>query len=185
MSEQRTASSVACPSADTLATPRRCDVSLAPVWDRLKTSSKLLEAVKWMFSFPAMLGTVLVARVFYETRIFFVDPDVWWHIRVGQDILRTHHWPTTDSFSYTAANTPWIAYEWLGEVILASVAKLGGIVPLFVLLVLAASSVALALYYYGTIRTGNCKAGFVPIAVMGTLTILSFSLRPQMFGYLF
>lgn len=184
MSEHQTALPLDCPTVDVPVSPDH-SIPHARTSQTATNSAWPLEALKWLVSFPAMLGTLLVARVFYVSRTFFVDPDVWWHIRVGQDILRTHHFPTVDPFSFTAAGTPWIAYEWLGEVILASVAKLGGIVPLFVLLVVAASSVALALYYYGTIRTGNCKAGFVPIAVMGTLTILSFSLRPQMFGYLF
>ena len=186
MSEQHTASLVnSPPTVDILAPSDRTVVSPVSVRVREAASSKLLEVLKWMFSFPAMLGTLLVSFVFYEARIFFVDPDVWWHIRVGQDILRSHHWPTADPYSFTAANTPWIAYEWLGEVILASVEKLGGNTALFVLLIITASTVMLALYYYGALRSGNCKAGFLPVALMGTLVVLSFTLRPQMFGYLF
>ena len=52
-----------------------------------------------IFSFPAMLGVFLVGRVFYEARAFVVDPDLWWHIRIGQDILATHQWPTVDPYS--------------------------------------------------------------------------------------
>src|SRR5260370_32844311 len=54
--------------------------------------------LRWVFSFPAMLGTFLVGRVFFEGRAFLVDPDLWWHIKVGQNILATHHWPTTEPF---------------------------------------------------------------------------------------
>jgi len=144
------------------------------------------EAIKWFFSFPAMLGALLTARVFeYFRHNFLLDPDFWWHIKVGRDIWQTHYWPSTDAYSYTAYGTPWIAYEWLGEIILSGVAGVGGVIPLFVLLVVVASCVTLALYYYGTICSGNYKAGFLCIAVMGYLTLLSFSLRPQMFGYLF
>ena len=97
-------------------------------------AGKLLEAVKWLFSFPAMLGTCLFARVFYEARQFFVDPDVWWHIRIGQDILKTHHWPTTAPYSMTAPNLVWISYEWLGDVIVGSVYQRGGTAAMFALL---------------------------------------------------
>jgi len=51
-----------------------------------KSSSKFVEGLKWAVSFPAMLGMFLLGRVFYEGRGFAVDPDVWWHIKVGQDI---------------------------------------------------------------------------------------------------
>jgi len=182
MSEQQIVLPQDCP------TPSRSEhaaTSLAAPAADTKKSAWALEGFKWMFSFPAMLGTLLVGRVFYEARIFFVDPDVWWHIKVGQDILRSHHWPTADPYSFTAANTPWIAYEWLGEVILASVAKLGGNTALCALLMIITSTIMLALYYYGTLYSGNCKAGFVPAWLMCSLAFLSFTLRPQMFGYLF
>jgi hypothetical protein len=138
-----------------------------------------------VFSFPAMLGVALVARVFYEARRFFVDPDLWWHIRVGQDILATHHWPTVDSYSFTVAGQPWIAYEWLGDVLLAWVQKTGGLLGLDILLFALASVVMLALYAYATIKSGNSKAGFVVAGLMCSLAFASFSLRPQMLGYLF
>lgn len=156
--------------------------------DQASSLGAVREALLWLLSFPAMLGTILVGAVFYEARGFFVDPDAWWHIRVGQDILRTHHWPTTDPYSFTAANTPWIAYEWLGDAILGGVAKLGefgGNVALAGLLIALAVATALALYYLGSLRSGNCKAAFVAMLVSYFLLMLSFSLRPQMFGYLF
>ena len=87
--------------------------------------SKFVEGLKWAISFPAMLGMFLIGRVFYEGRGFVVDPDVWWHIKVGQDILRTHHFPTVDPYSFTAAGTPWIAYEWLGEIVVGVDVSLG------------------------------------------------------------
>jgi hypothetical protein len=146
------------------------------------TSYSLLRLV---FSFPAMLGTFLVGRVFYEGRAFFVDPDLWWHIKVGQNILATHHWPTTDPFSFTVGGTPWIAYEWLGDVLLGAVARYGGLLGLDVLLIVLASVVMLALYAYGTLRSGNSKAGFVASGLLCSLAFASFNLRPQMLGYLF
>ena len=136
-----------------------------------ETTSRLLEGLKWVFSFPAMLGTILVGAVFYDCRGFFVDPDVWWHIRVGQDILRSHHWPTTDSFSFTAANSPWIAYEWLGDVILGSLAKLGGNAALAALLTTLVAAVVLALYFLGTLRSGNSKASFVAVMTVSFLVL--------------
>jgi hypothetical protein len=138
-----------------------------------------------IFSFPAMLATFLVGRVFYEGRAFFVDPDLWWHIKVGQNILATHRWPTTDPFSFTVVGTPWIAYEWLGDVLLGAVARYGGLLGLDVLLILLASIIMLALYAYGTMRSGNSKAGLVASWLLCSLAFASFNLRPQMLGYLF
>jgi hypothetical protein len=148
-------------------------------------TTSFISVLRRVFSFPVMLATCLVGRVFYEGRTFFVDPDLWWHIKVGQNILATHHWPTTDPFSFTVAGTPWIAYEWLGDVLLGGVARYGGLLGLDVLLIVLASAVMLALYAYGTMRSGNSKAGFVASGLLCSLAFASFNLRPQMLGYLF
>jgi hypothetical protein len=157
--------------------------AVAPVAVPVTVTSYSL--LRWVFSFPAMLATFLVGRVFYQARTFFVDPDMWWHVKVGQNILATHHWPTTDPFSFTVGGTPWIAYEWLGDVLLGAVARYGGLLGLDVLLIVLASLVMLALYAYGTLCSGNSKAGFAASAVLCSLAFASFNLRPQMLGYLF
>jgi hypothetical protein len=137
----------------------------------------------WLFSFPAMLAMFLVARVFYEARGFFVDPDLWWHIKVGQDIFATHRFPESDPFSWTVAGHPWMAYEWLGDVLIGGVAKYTGLLGLEILLFVLASAVISGLYAYATMRSGNCKAGFVSALVLCSLAFASFTLRPQMIGY--
>ena len=132
-----------------------------------------------------MLGAMLVGAVFITARSFQVDPDLWWHIKTGQNILATHHWPTTDPYSFTVSGTPWVAYEWLGEVLLGTVARFAGLRGLDALLMILGAAIAVALYAYGTQRSGNSKAGFAAAATLLVLADVSFSLRPQMLGYLF
>ncbi len=144
-----------------------------------------LEILKWVFSFPAMMGALLVGRVFYEGRTFFVDPDLWWHVKNGQNILATHHWPTVDPYSSTVAGQPWMAYEWFGEIVLGTVARIGGLVGLDIFLIAFSSVVMLAIYWYATLRCGKSKAGFLSAGILCSLAFASFTLRPQMFGYLY
>jgi hypothetical protein len=158
--------------------PRKVGAGVAPDTSPVSVWQKI-------FSFPAMLATFLVGAVFVAGRTFSVDPDLWWHIRTGEIILRTHHWPTTDPYSFTVAGQPWIACEWLGDVLLATVARLGGLQVLDALLIVLGSAVMLGLYAYATLRTGNSKAGLVAAAILFVLANASFSLRPQMLGYLF
>lgn len=139
----------------------------------------------WLVSFPAMLGAFLVLRVFYSMRAFFVDPDLWWHIKNGADILATHHWPTTDPYSFTVHGQPWMSPEWLGDILLARVSQIGGLLGLDILLIVLGSAVMIALYYLGTLRSGNSKAGFLAAGLLSSLAFASFTLRPQMLGYLF
>jgi len=183
MNEQQTALPI---SRATVDVPVAVDLPATTSADNsVKPALKLLEIVKWAISFPAMLAMFLIGRVFYEGRGFVVDPDVWWHIKVGQDILRTRHFPTIDPYSFTAAGTPWIAYEWLGEIVLALVHRSGGLVALGVFLIVFGSVIILTLYWLATVRSGNSKAAFVSVLFLASLAFASFTLRPQMFGYLF
>jgi hypothetical protein len=145
----------------------------------------IAELLRWLCSFPAMLGALLVGATFAVVRSFSVDPDMWWHIRTGELILTTHRWATTDPYSYTSAGTPWMSCEWLGDVIFAVIYRLGGLRGLEVLLAVLASAVIVALYAFATLRSGNCKAAFLVSAVLLVLANASFNLRPQMLGYLF
>ena len=141
-------------------------------------------AWRWLVSFPAMLGAMLVGASFVVVRAFNVDPDLWWHIKTGELILSTHKWATTDPYSYTSYGAPWMSCEWLGDVLLAQRYTVSAACAVskccsFVL----ASAVMLALYGLATLRSGNSKAGFVAAAVLLTLAEVSFNLRPQMLGY--
>ena len=156
------------PAAETVAAPAR------PVASALRA----LEILKWVFSFPAMLGTFLVGATFYAGRVFTVDPDMWWHITTGQTILATHHWPTVDPYSFTVHGQPWIAYEWLGDVLIGAVARIGGVRGLDALLIVLGSAVMLALYVFATIRAKNSKAGFLAAAVVFTLATGQFTNAP-------
>jgi hypothetical protein len=49
----------------------------------------------------------------------FSDPDLFWHIAVGRKILETGSFPWTDEFSHTFREHPWIAKEWLSQVVFA------------------------------------------------------------------
>jgi hypothetical protein len=160
------------------------DVSAAP-GAGVAYAGNIGQLLRWLCSFPAMLGALLVGATFSVVRSFSVDPDMWWHVRTGELILSTHRWATTDPYSYTAAGAPWMSCEWLGDVFFAVVYRLGGLRGLEVLLAVLASAVILALYAFATLRSGNCKAAFLVSAVLLALATASFNLRPQMLGYLF
>lgn len=56
----------------------------------------------------------------------FEDGDVSWHVAAGRWILAHHAIPVTDPFSFTAFGQPWIAMEWLAEIIYAAAYDIGG-----------------------------------------------------------
>jgi len=128
---------------------------------------------------------VLVIARFVFLRQFILDPDVWWHIKVGQTILATHHWPKADTYSFTAPGTPWMAYEWLGDTLLGASQRAWGLRGLMALDLGLCAGILLALYALASLRSRNSKAAFVACGLLLLFTGVSFTLRPQMLGYLF
>jgi hypothetical protein len=62
------------------------------------------------------------------------DPDLWWHLKTGQYITEHKSVPHVDPFSYTRAGQPWVAHEWLSEVLLYQLyraAGWGGLIIIF------------------------------------------------------
>jgi hypothetical protein len=69
------------------------------------------------------------------------DPDVWWHLKTGQYIAEHKSVPHTDPFSYTRAGEPWVAHEWLSELLLYEVERTagwGGLILIFAAILTAA-----------------------------------------------
>jgi hypothetical protein len=49
------------------------------------------------------------------------DGDTYWHLAAGSWILDHHQVPHLDPFSFTHAGQPWVAHEWLSEVLMTLV----------------------------------------------------------------
>jgi hypothetical protein len=131
------------------------------------------------------LAALLVGGAFIGARLNLLDPDTWWHLKVGQQILAERRWPTADAYSFTVAGNHWMAYEWLGEVVMGLSARAGGLRAPTMLLVGLSAALLLLLYSYATLRSGNCKAAFVACAVLLPEAAAFFTLRPQLLGYIF
>jgi hypothetical protein len=149
-------------------------------------------ALAKIFSFPLFLAVAVAAggaalTIWENAPIIagrlFVEGDTWWHTAVGERILSTRTWPTTDLYSFTVHGSPWIAYEWLGEVVMAVAARLGGIQGLAVLLVLLAILIALLTYAYAWLRSGSAQAAALATLLALLVAPSSFTMRPQLLGY--
>jgi hypothetical protein len=153
------------------------------------TPERILRAiwptVRKAVSFPALMAIILTGVALYGVHDRLPDPDTWWHIAVGQRILSTHKFPTSDIYSFTAQGVHWIAYEWLGEIVMAMTAQAGGLVGLATLQMCMVASLTWLLYYYAYMRCGNWKASFVATGLLLPIATAIFSLRPQLFGYIF
>ncbi len=57
---------------------------------------------------------------------FLNDPDTLWHIAVGKDIWLLKAFPHVDAYSHSFGGEPWIAKEWLSQLILFGAYSAGG-----------------------------------------------------------
>jgi hypothetical protein len=153
-----------------------------------------------LFSFPVFLGALLVAGVCLNlwvrlqndaalptghSHVTFLEGDTFWHIAAAQRLWATHTWPTTNYYSFTAPNSHWLDYQWLGEMVMAAASHLGGLRGLAGLLAIQVSLILLLLYYYAYTRSGNVKAAIAACMAVWPLLGLCFTLRPQLLGYVF
>lgn len=137
-----------------------------------------------MFSFPVVMGALLLLLMVFTERSRFSDPDLWWHLKTGEIIWNTHSIPRVDLFSFTANGHPWIAQEWLSEVIIYGAWKFGGYTGLMLWLCLFSSLLVIGAYLLSTLYSGNCKVAFLGGAVTWLFSTVGLAIRPHMMGYL-
>ncbi len=132
--------------------------------------------------YSAVLFLVLFAFLVLRSSRFLADGDPYWHIVVGEHILRTHSFPTVDEYSYTRAGSPWIAKEWLSQILFYIVYSKGG---WFGVVVFTAAMSALG---SSILFAWLCRR-VQPIVAL-TMTTVTFSLgmntllaRPEIFFY--
>jgi hypothetical protein len=77
---------------------------------------------RWLCSryFPVLFAALVAGAYLSFSQALFNDGDTSWHLAAGKMILETGSVPGTDPFSFTFFGRPWIAHEWLAEVILAA-----------------------------------------------------------------
>jgi hypothetical protein len=109
------------------------------------------------------------------------DPDIWWHLKTGEYIAAHKTIPHTDPFSYTRAGQPWIAHEWLSELLLFELERSIG----FGALILVFSAILCAAFFFLYLRCGPAPY------IAGVLTLFGawatapvWGVRPQIFSLL-
>jgi hypothetical protein len=114
------------------------------------------------------------------------DPDLWGHVRFGQDILGRRQVEIADLYSYRTAGQRWINHEWLAEVIFAQLYDRSGPSGL-VIFKLAFSMLLVGLSFFYLRRHA---AGAYASAILLVIASIPFrmglgTVRPQIFTYLF
>lgn len=151
--------------------------------EALKSSPNRIRVVDRLFTFPAICMMVVVLLLFGFSSRRIVEPDFWWHLRNGQNILQRHSIPRTDTYTFGAAGSPWLDHEWLSEALYFAGYKawgLRGVLSVyFCLLVL----IYAGLYSLARSAGADNSSALLVTLLAALLGSVSIGPRPLLFGW--
>ena len=131
--------------------------------------------------FVALLATLLFTPLSVK---LLGDAGIGWHIRTGQLILETHAVPHVDPFS-AQIRKPWIAWEWLYDVVMGRLERSAGLNGVVWFTALAIASVFAVVFRLLVKRGADVLVAlFMTLLAMSASTI-HFLARPHVLSWLF
>ena len=100
-----------------------------------------------VFSFPAMCTFLLGAAIFAYLERGITETDIWWHLRDAATLLAIHFFFPADTYSFSAAGSPWINFEWLSEVPFFSAFKAAGLQGILMVYFVVLLFIFVGVYY--------------------------------------
>src|ERR1044072_7520902 len=83
-------------------------------------------AFPWRAAMPWLVAAGAYLLLLTLSARLLADPDIYGHATAGRWIVEHGAFPQADPFSATFAGAPWIAKEWLTQLIFAGAHYLGG-----------------------------------------------------------
>jgi hypothetical protein len=122
--------------------------------------------------------------LFTAPNLLFGDGSTGWHLVSGAYVLEQGTVPRHDLISYTFPNAPWVAYEWLSDLLTAGFEKLGGLNAVAVYFAALFATVNLLLYNRCR-RTGCHFALVIFLVLAGAIaSSMHWLARPHIFTQL-
>ncbi len=165
--------------AGTILTPRgrECGTAAAHASDRSGW-------LRYIFSFPAMLGVVMASITYYFATSSIDDPDIWWHLRNAESFVQTGHIVSRDAYSFTAIGALWMNHEWLSELPYYVGWHWFGFRGLYLVELFCVQAILLGTYYRSYRASRNIKAAFIVSWFAVPLATVSFGPRTLLFGWI-
>ncbi len=137
-----------------------------------------------------LLASILLMVIFllFQNSYKYLDPDLGWHLKVGEDIIKEFDAPRVNNYNFTLLGKPWIDHEWLMEVLMYASYEYSYLLfhILFVIIVLLAFFIALMpIFKQHNNHIAVSIASLLPLILGIYFSLPSFGLRPQVFALLF
>jgi hypothetical protein len=118
-----------------------------------------------------------VAAIAFVSKTTVRDPDIWWHLKVGDWVVQHRAVPYVGIFSRIAGTRPWIAYSWGYEVLLSRSYAWFGLIGFALFGVLLTVAVAFVLFWMLHRLSGRFWVAWI-LCLVGCFAYL-FSLMPR------
>ncbi len=136
------------------------------------------ELTERMATLTVLLGLTIV----FATMHPILDPDMWWHLAVGEAILQNRSVHFVDTLSFTNPQV-WVNSQWLTETVFATLNRFIGIAGLELLALLL--KVVTFLLVFKAMGAPNLTRVWVTIfSAFGALSVTG-GVRPQLMSFLF
>ena len=112
-----------------------------------------------------------------------VDPDLWGHVRYGQDWIAAGELPRTATHTYTAVGHPWINHENLFELAIAACYDTFGVGGMLIAKCLLGMTIIAAMVWIAGKRGVHPLVAWTLMLVVTTNLQPFFPLRPQLFSF--
>ena len=136
-----------------------------------------------------MLFFVFVLVFLVNNSYNYFDPDLGWHLRVGEETLNAKTVPHLNRYNYTLEDTTWVDHEWLVNVISYWLFYHGGYQALSIFFVLIAFVTFLLLVYITYKYFSPSRSAQFLMILMGVIGLSAMAphlgVRMQEFGLLF
>jgi hypothetical protein len=115
----------------------------------------------------------------------FNDPDLWFHLKLGQVVWNTHSIPSTDTFSFTAYGHARTTHEWLAELGIYAVYHLGGYSGLMLAFSILASLLFVLVYVLCYQCCESALVAFIGGVCAWFFGTVGLAIRPLLLGHIF
>ncbi|MGQ9462105.1 MAG: hypothetical protein ACUVRR_03435 [Candidatus Fervidibacter sp.] len=131
-----------------------------------------------MAKLTVILGLVIAFAAAHPV----LDPDMWWHLAVGESILQHRSVYFVDTLSFTNPKI-WVNSQWMTEVIFATLHKIVGIEGLEAI-ALVLKVIAFLLVFEATKAPPLTRVWVTILFAFGAFPLIG-GVRPQLFSFLF
>src|SRR2546427_11345869 len=128
---------------------------------------------------------LLFTAIFSLAAVPPLDPDLWWHLANGRLMLATGSIPHVDLYSFSAAGHLWVMHEWVADLAMYLLYRVGGLPWLVAAYAGVVTAAAICLYLLLR-RTALPQPAAVVLTLVGALAgSTAWGARPQLLNVLF